>query len=144
MLLLCGRSLFHEEYLNEIKAYVKENNLDVRFLGYRTDVANLVHFCLFGTLISKKEGLAFAGIELLAAGKMILGSDVKGINDYVLHGETGFVYDCDDIIGLSEGMNKLADKKLREDSEMLCKGTASNYSYEVSNEQRKKIYEEII
>lgn len=53
------------------------------------NVIKMCHMCDIGAIPSRIEGLGLAGIELLAAGKPLIASNVHGIKDYAVDGVTG-------------------------------------------------------
>lgn len=63
----------------------------LHLLGYREDVKDLYAIADVFCLPSKREGLGIAGIEAMAMGRPLLTSHVGGIQDYAIHGVTGYV-----------------------------------------------------
>lgn len=102
--LICGEGVKKKE-LNELsKQYELEKQ--VHLLGFRTDIAELCKESNIFVFPSKREGLGLAAIEAMAAGLPILTSNVHGINDYSIHGKTGFKYAPENIRGFREGIEK--------------------------------------
>jgi glycosyltransferase involved in cell wall biosynthesis len=71
---------------------------NVEFLGYvdEAEKRRLFSEALLFVLPSKMEGYATTGLEALASGTPVVGADTFGINDYVSHGETGYLFPVDD------------------------------------------------
>ncbi len=65
--------------------------VNLHLLGYREDVKDLYALADVFCLPSKREGLGIAGIEAMAMGLPLLTSHVGGIQDYAIHGVTGYV-----------------------------------------------------
>lgn len=63
----------------------------VKFLGFRKDVAEILAGVQICTLISHWEGLPCTIIEAMRAGLPVVASDVGGVNEIVLDGQTGYV-----------------------------------------------------
>lgn len=63
----------------------------VFFLGYRTDIPELLVAADVFVLLSRREGLPRAVMEAMAAGKPVIGTEVRGIRDLVVDGRTGFL-----------------------------------------------------
>lgn len=104
----------------------------VMFLGFRTDVFELYHAADISAFPSKIEGLGLAGVEAMAAGVPLVSSNVHGILDYVIDGETGFAVAPDDVQGFASAIAKLAgDPTLRESMKEACLNAVA--PFELSN-----------
>lgn len=79
----------------------------VKFAGYRDDIPELLKMAdlfLFPTL---QEGLGIAIIEAEAAGLPVLSSSVRGPQDCMIDGKTGFLYNPLDVDGFVEGIRRI-------------------------------------
>jgi glycosyltransferase involved in cell wall biosynthesis len=97
----------HESML---KALVDELELEsVQFRGYvsEEEKRRLFAEALVYVLPSKMEGYVTTGLEAMAAGTPVIGSDTYGINDYVTHDETGYLFPVDDHPRLAEQLLEL-------------------------------------
>lgn len=140
---VCGVTNESSTY-SELKELAKSLNVDVRFLGYRTDIPEILKSCDIGAIPSFREGLGLAGIEMLASGLPIVASNVHGIVDYAIDGETGYTadpYSCDDF---ANAIEKLLDKEARESMKDNCINKAKQFDMTVSHKQRYDIYKEIL
>lgn len=102
-----------QEYLTNlsIKLGVKDR---VKLLGFRTDISRLYYMADISAFPSKIEGLGLAGIEAMASGLPLISSNVHGILDYVINGETGYAIDPNNVNGFVDAINKLESNcKLR-------------------------------
>jgi len=90
---------------------VAESGLDgeVRFLGYRNDVPELLEQSDIGVLTSLKEGIPRAALEAMAAGLPMVGTRVTGTREVVRDGETGFLVDMGDPSALADALARLID-----------------------------------
>jgi glycosyltransferase involved in cell wall biosynthesis len=81
----------------------------VHFLGHRDDVMRLMpHFdCLW--LASSYEGMPNAVMEAMACGVPVVGSDIAGTRDLVVHGETGYLMPVGDRAAMARHTNRLLD-----------------------------------
>lgn len=137
---ICGQG----ENRAKLQELVDSYNLQdqVHFLGYRNDIAQLYKMADIFAFPSKREGLGLAGIEAMAAGLPIITSNINGINEYSVNGETGFTYAPDDIAGFREGILKLRDM----DPDHLGKIKAHNvlksreYDQEIVNGKMREVY----
>lgn len=70
----------------------------VKFPGYvpESEKRRLFSESLLCVLPSKMEGYVTTGLEALASGTPVVGSNTVGINDYVEHGETGYLFPIGD------------------------------------------------
>lgn len=63
----------------------------VEFLGHRSDVLQLLAGSQIFALTSNWEGLPISILEAMRAGVPVVASDVGGVGEVVVHGETGFL-----------------------------------------------------
>jgi len=131
----------------ELAELAKELGLAERviFLGFRTDVFELYHAADISAFPSKIEGLGLAGVEAMAAGVPLVSSNVHGILDYVIDGETGYAVAPNDVDGFADALKKLVDDpSLRESMRGAC--LAAVEPFELSNALRVMwdIYKEIL
>jgi glycosyltransferase involved in cell wall biosynthesis len=64
---------------------------ETRFLGFRTDIPNLLASASVVVHTAKWDALPRSVIEAAAAGRPVVAADVGGIPDIVRHGETGLL-----------------------------------------------------
>ncbi|AEG15310.1 glycosyl transferase group 1 [Desulfofundulus kuznetsovii DSM 6115] len=79
----------------------------VHFLGYRSDVPQILRETDIVTLVSKREGLPKSIMEAMAAGKPVVATNVRGNRDLVEHGKTGLLVELGDVDGLAAAIEKL-------------------------------------
>ena len=95
-----------------LKAAVKRMNAAdrVRFLGWRSDIPDLMHcFDLF-VLPSRNEGMGRVIIEAMAAGLPVVASRTGGVPDLVTDGQNGFLVPPGDAAALGRAILTLADR----------------------------------
>lgn len=63
----------------------------VRFLGARTDVADVLHGMDAFCLSSEAEGVPMAILEAMSLGRPVVATDVGGVREAVVHGESGLL-----------------------------------------------------
>lgn len=98
----------------------------VRFWGSRRDVDRFLAMAQVFVLASNWEGLPLSVLEAMRAGLPVVASDVGGIKEAVLDGETGFVVKRGDENELRERLKQLiSDPALR-----LRMGLAGRARYE--------------
>jgi len=141
---ICGKTMVGEGTYSELKSLSKQLGVRVLFLGYRTDIPQIAHCADIGALPSRREGLGLAGIELMAAGIPIVASNVHGIVDYVKDGITGYLCSPDDEKEFAQAIDRLKDKRLRDEMKTKCIQAAKPYDRSVSYKQRQKIYKRLL
>lgn len=105
--LICG--VGDEE--KNLKKLSKDLNIEekVHFLGYRTNINEIMQISDIFAFPSRREGLGLAAIEAMASGLPIVTSNINGINDYSVDGITGFKYASDDVNGFAYGISHLQE-----------------------------------
>jgi len=95
----------------KIEALVQQLRLApyVRFLGLRTDVARLLSAADIFLLSSISEGIPLTLIEAMAAGLPVVATQVGGVAEVVVDGETGLLAPSGDDGALAEKVLRLAD-----------------------------------
>jgi glycosyltransferase involved in cell wall biosynthesis len=79
----------------------------VKFLGWRADVANMLHAATLVTLPSLNEGLPLAVLEAMACGKAVVATPVGGVPEAVEDGSTGALVPPGDADALASAISTL-------------------------------------
>lgn len=79
----------------------------ILFLGWRSDVAELMAASDVVVLPSFSEALPTVLVEAAAAGRPVVASRVGGIPEVVIDGETGLLVDPGDVVGLAASISAL-------------------------------------
>lgn len=81
------------ELMPELRALAAKLGIsnDVHFIGRCDDVAALLSVSHVGVLSSRAEGFANAILEYMAAGLPVVATDVGGVREAIVEGETGFI-----------------------------------------------------
>lgn len=106
------------DYRSVLEAHARSLNLgsSVRFTGFVSDEGkvNYLNQMDFVVNTSSKEGWGLTVIEANACGRCIIASNVPGLRDSVVDGETGFLYEYGNIEQLAEKiLLLLRDKSLK-------------------------------
>lgn len=140
---ICGKGPLHN-YLNTL-AKELEVSERVLLLGFRNDIPEICKVADICAFPSKIEGLGLAGIEAMAAGTPIVASNVHGIIDYVIDGETGYTCSPNDIDSFAYAIEKLAENKdLRETMKEKCQKAVEPYEIKNALNEMWDIYREIL
>lgn len=136
--------------LDDMRELVRDQGLDARvsFRGWvrHDDLVRLYQEAAMVVLPSFSEGLPYALLEAMAAGRAVVASDVSGIRELVSHGENGLLFDLGDGDGLSGAILRL----LRDPEERRRLGESgreivmSRFSKERWLEQTVGVYEQAL
>ncbi len=86
----------------------------VRFLGYRSDMPDLMRAADIFTLPSHREGMPRSIIEAMLSGLPVVATDIRGSREEVIDGETGLLVPVRDPTRLAEALSALvADDECR-------------------------------
>lgn len=108
-LLLCGQNTQSAE----IKELARSLGADegVLYLGYRRDINKLVGMSDVSVSSSRQEGLPVNIIEAMAMGNAVIATDVRGNNDLVENGKTGFLAESDNAAQMAEYISELIENR---------------------------------
>ncbi len=126
-----------------LKKLAQDLNLadKIHLLGFRSDIAELCKSADAFCFPSRREGLGLAALEAMACGLPLLTSNIHGINDYSVHGKTGFKYAADDADGFAEGIKELyVNSDLRKNISSHNQRVAEKYSNSDCIQILQKIY----
>lgn len=87
--LIAGKGNLEED----IRKFISVNNLhnNVRLLGYREDIHEIIAITDIVVLTSEKEGIPRILMESMYMKKPVAATNVTGTNELVIHGETGLL-----------------------------------------------------
>lgn len=114
------------------------------FLGYRTDIPDLLSCCDVGVLASKAEGLPNAILEYMAAGLPVVATSVGGVPEIIQHEITGLLVPPEDPVALVAAILRL----LREEhfAEQLAKAgrehVAARFNFDLLVRSLNEMYTE--
>ncbi|MGF2059314.1 glycosyltransferase family 4 protein [Enterococcus innesii] len=137
--IVCGTGELHDYLLSLIENLGLTKR--IKLLGYRTDVFDIMNMSDIFVFPSTREGLGLAAIEAMASGLPVVASNVNGINDYLIEGETGFSCNPQDIKSFRKYIQKLAESnKLRENISVTNIKFAQKYDKSIINKTMEKVY----
>ena len=86
-------------YRETLEHLIQKHHLEkqVRLLGYRNDVQDVLQSADCFAFPSKREGLGIAAIEALACEVPVIASDNRGSREYMCHLENGIVCQADKV-----------------------------------------------
>ena len=116
----------------------------IQFLGFRSDVIELMKVSDIFLFPSKREGLSRALMEAMSCETAIIASKIRGNTD-LIDADGGFLIDCDDINGFSNAIEEvLKNKKLKKAMEDYNLNKINEFSTKNVREEMKKIYMEVL
>jgi glycosyltransferase involved in cell wall biosynthesis len=83
---------------------------NVRFLGDRSDVAELLAQSQVFVLLSRYEGFPISILEAMRAGLPVVASNVGGVSEAVQHGVNGFLTQAGDVQAVARALHTLIDQ----------------------------------
>lgn len=140
--IICGQGLLS----GYLKALAKKLGLEdkIKFLGFRSDVEEILKITNIFVFPSFREGLPVSVMEAMASGLAVVCSDIRGNRDLIKQGEGGFLVRPDRVDDFSFAVETL----LKDEGLCLSMGRynqRSIHQFENVNvmEQVKRIYSEI-
>ena len=88
-----GTGILFDKVKQEIKNKNLENN--IHMLGYRNDVNEIICASDIGILMSYREGLPRNIMELMACGKPVIGTNIRGIRDLIKDALNGYLVEVE-------------------------------------------------
>ena len=129
--------------LESVKKDIEDRGLSnvINMLGFRTDINEIISCCDVGVLMSYREGLPRNIMELMAFGKPVIGTNIRGIRDLIEEGINGYLVDTDDYMKTYYGINTLInDSELLENMSNNAYDKVNDYSVDSIVEQLLEVY----
>ncbi len=105
-LLLAGSDSLDGACQKLVQKYKLENN--IHFLGYRTDIPNLMMISDIAVSASSQEGLPVNIMEAMYVGLPVVATDCRGNRDLVIDGSNGYLVDQKDSSTFARRVHGLA------------------------------------
>lgn len=140
---ICGKGP-EEEKLKKMAEDlgVKEQ---IHFLGYRTDIKELLKAADIFLFTSKQEGLARSLMEAMASGLPCVASKIRGNVDLLDEGKGGYLREVTDVTGFSGCLKKLVDDELvRKQMSEYNLSSIKKYEIKVVKESIKEVYSDAL
>ena len=133
------------EEKEQLHAQVKAKGLQgkILFLGYRSDIQNVMSQLDFVVLSSLWEGLPLTPIEAYSVGKTVIGTAVDGTPEIIRDGVDGYLVEPRNPMQLAEKMNELIENpEMRESMGIQAmKRYRDEFSFEKLSERYIAFYE---
>lgn len=95
------------EYEAGLHGLVAEHGVDVRFLGYRDDISQLMQMADAVVIPSLTEAQPRVAVQAFATGRPVVASAVGGVPEIVKHGQTGWLVPPADPQALADAIAKV-------------------------------------
>lgn len=143
---VCGRDVACTGIAHQLSEFACSKGVRIKLLGHRSDIPELNNCADIAALPSLREGLGLAGIEAMAAGVPVVGSNVQGIRDYVVNGKTGYLCNPRLPNQFASAIERLShmDKCLRSEISQNCRQMACNFSKSHSAAELAAIYQDVL
>ena len=134
---------------DKLQLMVKEKGLEqnVKFLGYRKDIPELLELCDISLLTSKSESFPLVLLEAARAKKTVVTTDVGGVKALIPNEKYGRIINVGDADNLAKKILELYELKrkgkLTEMGEKLYMHARTNFSLETFADSVRKTYKRI-
>lgn len=141
--MICGKGPELENLQNLAKELGVEKQ--IHFLGFRTDVKELLTGADIFLFTTRQEGLPRSMMEAMASGLPCVASAIRGNVDLIENGVNGFTCPTDDVDGYAAAIAKIAgDPALRETMRTNNLKKIKNYDITVVEKQIREIYADVL
>lgn len=130
-----------------LKAEAERSGLtdNVKFLGWRDDVQDLMPLFDVFVLPSLNEGMGRVLVEAMAAARPVVASNVGGIPDLIIHGKNGLLVPSGDEIALADAILRLLynpqeARKMGQAGKEMC----SDYNVEAMVDEIDNLYKTLL
>ena len=143
-LLLIGQGPLRDKVLKSARDLVDRGAL--LYLGLRDDVPRLLAASDVLLFPSVDEGFGLVALEANGCGLPVVGSRVPGIDEAVVHGETGLLFALDDIAGMAQAVVELlgSPERARSLGDRGALRVSSLYSHEASANLLRGVYDRVL
>ena len=130
------------EKLLELQGEVKNRGLKdkVIFLGFRNDINELINICNIGVLLSYREGLPRNLMELMACGKKVIATNIRGCRDIVVDETVGELVEVGDYEATAKAIE---EQYVYGDNEFTVSKEIDKYDIKTINENLRLIYKQL-
>jgi glycosyltransferase involved in cell wall biosynthesis len=165
--LAVGRLMWKKDYATMLRAFAAQHggvlliagegpqeaelrtlaNTNVRFLGLRKDVPELMSACDGYLLSSVIEGLPLTLLEAASSGVPAVATAVGGVADIVLDGRTGFVVPPGDVEAFGSAMSRIARMSTEERARMgqaARNHAVANFDIQAVVERWERLYTQLL
>lgn len=140
---ICGKG----QELDNLQRLTSELGIEkqVHFLGFRTDIKELLAAADIFLFTTHQEGLPRSMMEAMATGLPCVVSSIRGNVDLMEQGKGGFLCPSNDPSGFADAINQIAgDVSLREQMGACNLQRIQDYDIRVVEQEIQNIYAEVL
>ena len=128
---ICGTAVVNSTIEEELKETASRLGVRIFLAGHRLDIPEINACADVAVIPSVREGFGMTGVEALASGVPVVGSDVQGIREYVIPGKTGYLCDPYDAHQFAEAIENIVNltPEARNQMAAACKKRQKNLMY---------------
>jgi glycogen synthase len=135
--------------IKKLKVLIRKYNQNrrIEFLGKvsEKEKRELLRTCLFLVMPSRFEGWGITGVEANAAGKPVLGTDIKGLSEAVVNKKTAVLVEPENIEKLTDAMGMiLVDHDKRAMLGQQGRQWAKRFSWESTSAKQFRFYQAVV
>ena len=146
--LVAGSPHLEPQTAASLTAAIERHSLqdNLRLLGARSDVPDLLAASDLFVLSSRQEGFPITILEAMAAGKPVVATDVGGCAEAVVHGETGLIVPPEDPAALANAILYLLQnpEQARRMGEAGRKRVEEHFTVDAMVRKHIELYERLI
>lgn len=136
---ICGKG----DNADNLRQMIKEKRLEsqIKLLGYRTDIEEILQTADCFAFPSIREGLGIAAIEALACGVPLIVSDNRGTREYAQNEINSIVCKAQDAEGFNQAIEKFyKDHRYHDMVAKCCRKTAEPFGTKETEKRMRLIY----
>ncbi len=116
----------------------------VRFLGKLEQVEDVLSIADLFLIPSGSETFGLAALEAMSCSVPVISSNIGGLPEVNVHGETGYLCDLDDVACMAKyGVKILSDSDLHSTMAANARKQAERYNQDVVVEEYERFYEDV-
>ncbi len=138
--LICGKGPFKENLEEQVRTLKLDR--EVKFLGFRTDMPDILSAADCFAFPSHREGLGIAAVEALLCGVPLIVADNRGTREYAIDAVNSIICNADSAMDFAEAIKTLMeDKNYRGLLAGRARSSAMIFTVNEVEKTMKKVYE---
>ena len=140
--IFAGSGQLEDQIVNDIKKYGLQEN--IKLLGWRNDIKELINSCDIVGLFSKREGLGKCLLEAMICGKSTIATNTRGPRELISNNENGFLVELNNYEETANVIEKIyINKELNYKFQSSSIKKSSKYLIENVLDELDSVYKEL-